>query len=221
MLEYLHSFEGARQNPFKPLVLQQFSAPDSMMGYNNRSISNDIITDLYLDFCQRTRKEESSEYLKTVTGDRSPFHEFLCSNTVATLSNSCMCFTGQHIPISWQSKCCQQPMPAFKAMERQFAKRAEREGSNNELGTKTATLQVVDPHCDSLLFCGCAQRLCQTNAAAEIQESLEGICQCCQQLGIEVPVLVAADNCCQIRNAIIKVLPDADVVLDVYHFLMR
>ncbi|KAH9001813.1 hypothetical protein EDB86DRAFT_2827581 [Lactarius hatsudake] len=64
-------------------------------------------------------------------------------------------------------------------------------------------------------------RLCQTNAAAEIQESLEGIRQRCQQLGIEVPVLVAADNCCQIRNAVIKVLPNADVVLNVYHFLMR
>ncbi|KAH8977453.1 hypothetical protein EDB92DRAFT_1808695, partial [Lactarius akahatsu] len=56
-----------------------------------------------------------------------------------------------------------------------------------------------------------------------IQESLEGIRHRCQQLEIEVPVLVAADNCCQIRNAVNKVPPDADIVLDVYHFhfLMR
>ncbi len=82
----------------------------------------------------------------------------------------------------------------------------------------TVLLQAL---CHHTWFCGRAQRLCQTNAAAEIQESLEGIRQCCQQLRIEVPVLVAADNCCQIRNAVIKVLPNADVVLDVYHFLMR
>jgi hypothetical protein len=69
MLEYLRSFEGARQNPFKPLVLQQFSAPDSTTGYNNKSISDDTITDVYLEFCERTRKGESSEYLKTITGE--------------------------------------------------------------------------------------------------------------------------------------------------------
>ncbi|KAH9001853.1 hypothetical protein EDB86DRAFT_2827611 [Lactarius hatsudake] len=106
-------------------------------------------------------------------------------------------------------------------MERRFAECAEQEGSDNELGTKMATLQVIDPHRDLLLFCGHAQRLCQTNAAAEIQESLKGIHQHCQQLRIEVPVLVAANNCCQIRNTVIKVLPNADTVLDVYHFLMR
>ena len=72
MLEYLCSFEGARQNPFKPVVLQQFSAPDSTMGYNDKSISDEIITKVYLDFSQQTRQEESSEYLKTVTGKQFP-----------------------------------------------------------------------------------------------------------------------------------------------------
>ena len=89
MLEYLHSFEGAWQSPFKPVVLQQFSAPDSTTGYNDRSISDEIITEVYLEFGQKTRQEESSEYLKTVTGkqfllSRLHFHKFLppCSHTV-------------------------------------------------------------------------------------------------------------------------------------------
>ena len=65
------------------------------------------------------------------------------------------------------------------------------------------------------------QRLCQTNAAAEIQEALNGITRRCEELGTEVPIIVTADNCCQIQSAVHKALPHADVVLDVYHFLMR
>ena len=69
MLEYLRSFEGAQNNPFKAVVLQQFSAPNSTTGYNDKTISDDIITELYLEFSQRTRQEESSEYLRTLTGE--------------------------------------------------------------------------------------------------------------------------------------------------------
>jgi len=50
-------------------VLQQFSAPDSTTGYNNKSISDDTITDVYLEFCKQTHQEESSEYLRTITGE--------------------------------------------------------------------------------------------------------------------------------------------------------
>jgi hypothetical protein len=71
MLEYLQSFEGAQQNIFKPTLLQQFSAPNSTTGYNDKTISDDIITELYLNFGQRTRQEESSEYLRTLTGESS------------------------------------------------------------------------------------------------------------------------------------------------------
>ncbi|KAH8976656.1 hypothetical protein EDB86DRAFT_3184219 [Lactarius hatsudake] len=48
-----------------------------------------------------------------------------------------------------------------------------------------AALQVINPHHDSLLFCDCAETL----PAAEIQESLEGICHRRQQrsLKLEVP----------------------------------
>jgi hypothetical protein len=52
MLEYLRSFEGAQKNIFKPIILQQFSAPNSTTGYNDKTISDDIITELYLEFGQ-------------------------------------------------------------------------------------------------------------------------------------------------------------------------
>jgi hypothetical protein len=70
MLEYLRSFERARLNPFKTRSLQQFSAPDSTTGYDDKSISAETITDAYLEFGDRTRQEESSEFLRTLTGKR-------------------------------------------------------------------------------------------------------------------------------------------------------
>jgi hypothetical protein len=68
MLEYLQNFERARVNPFKTHGLQQFSAPDSTTGYDDKSISAETITDAYLEFGDRTRQEESSEFLRTLTG---------------------------------------------------------------------------------------------------------------------------------------------------------
>jgi hypothetical protein len=70
MLEYLRSFEGARQNLFKKCRLQQFSAPNSTTGYDDSSISAETITEAYLEFGGRTRQEESSEFLRTLTGER-------------------------------------------------------------------------------------------------------------------------------------------------------
>ena len=65
------------------------------------------------------------------------------------------------------------------------------------------------------------QRLAQTNSPTEIQEALDSVNRRCDELGVERPVIVTADNCCHIRNSVSKSLPHAEVVLDVYHFLMR
>ena len=69
MLDYLRSIESAPHNNFKSVLLQQFSAPDSTTGYNDTIISDDIITELYLEFSKRTRQEESSEYLRSLKGE--------------------------------------------------------------------------------------------------------------------------------------------------------
>jgi len=65
------------------------------------------------------------------------------------------------------------------------------------------------------------QRFCQTASAAEIEEVLEGIKKRCLELGVPLPELVVVDNCCHVRQTVTKVLPDAHVVLDVFHFIKR
>jgi hypothetical protein len=68
MLEYLSYFNLARPNPFSRTNLQQFSAPLDDDGYGDSPITNDLITDIYLDFIMKTRQEESVEYCKTREG---------------------------------------------------------------------------------------------------------------------------------------------------------
>ena len=65
------------------------------------------------------------------------------------------------------------------------------------------------------------QRLCQTQAAAELTEMLESYVRRCEVLGVASPEQFVVDNCCAFRNAIAKAMPNAVVVLDVWHFKMR
>lgn len=68
MLEYLSYFNLARPNPFNQTYLQKFSAPMDEDGYGDSPITNDLITDIYLEFIMKTRQEESVEYCKTREG---------------------------------------------------------------------------------------------------------------------------------------------------------
>lgn len=65
------------------------------------------------------------------------------------------------------------------------------------------------------------QRLCQTQANGEIEELLGGIRERCNALGVQGPEMVVVDNCCHVRRAIERALPNAKAVLDVWHFIMR
>ncbi|KAJ6460701.1 hypothetical protein C8R47DRAFT_1226202 [Mycena vitilis] len=67
-LEYLRAFE-ARTVPGigDPSPLTAFSAHNDSTGYNGKSITDDLITDVFLEFCNRTRIEECSRYLRTLT----------------------------------------------------------------------------------------------------------------------------------------------------------
>jgi hypothetical protein len=48
--------------------LQVFSEPDNQLGYDVKSISNEIITEVFLNFTTRTRQNESMLYLKSLSG---------------------------------------------------------------------------------------------------------------------------------------------------------
>jgi hypothetical protein len=65
------------------------------------------------------------------------------------------------------------------------------------------------------------QRVCQSQANGEIGEVLAGLKERCEAIGVPYPEIVVADNCCHIRSEVVRHLPSADVVLDVYHLMMR
>ncbi|KAJ6502910.1 hypothetical protein C8R47DRAFT_1251855 [Mycena vitilis] len=67
-LEYLRAFE-TRIVPAlggDPTPLESFSAPYDQTEYNDKSITDDLITDVFLEFSNRTRIEECGKYLRTL-----------------------------------------------------------------------------------------------------------------------------------------------------------
>ncbi|KAF8423457.1 hypothetical protein L210DRAFT_3570273 [Boletus edulis BED1] len=66
-----------------------------------------------------------------------------------------------------------------------------------------------------------AWRLCQTKANAEITELLMGIRRRHEALGLPMPEMMVTDNCCQVRRAVESALPEADCILDMWHFIAR
>ncbi|EGO24993.1 hypothetical protein SERLADRAFT_438585 [Serpula lacrymans var. lacrymans S7.9] len=64
-------------------------------------------------------------------------------------------------------------------------------------------------------------RLCQTQANTEMEELLEGLKSRYEKLDQPLPQMVIVDNCCHVRSAVNKAMPDAQVGLDVFHFIMR
>jgi hypothetical protein len=65
-----HYFNGAAggMTAGRQSGLQVFSEPDNQLGYDVKSISNEIITEVFLDFTTRTRQNESALYLKSLSG---------------------------------------------------------------------------------------------------------------------------------------------------------
>jgi hypothetical protein len=65
---YLEAFERRGPTVFNQFELQTFSKPNEEQGYDNKSITDDIITEIYLEFSNKTRRAESDSYLRTRTG---------------------------------------------------------------------------------------------------------------------------------------------------------
>jgi hypothetical protein len=66
---YLQAFERRHPTPFCPLDLKAFSDPCDMEGYDDRSVTDDMITEVYVEFGNKTRKAESDSYLRTKSGE--------------------------------------------------------------------------------------------------------------------------------------------------------
>jgi hypothetical protein len=69
MLEYLQHFQNRPVSAFSPCKLKAFSSPFATDGYRDDCITHDLITDIYLEYSEQTRKSESNEYLKTLKGE--------------------------------------------------------------------------------------------------------------------------------------------------------
>jgi hypothetical protein len=54
------------QSSVVPAVLKEFSDPCEPDGYNDKPITDDLISDVYLAFSNQTRSSESQEYLRTL-----------------------------------------------------------------------------------------------------------------------------------------------------------
>ncbi|KAF9078661.1 hypothetical protein BDP27DRAFT_1412611 [Rhodocollybia butyracea] len=66
-LDYVKLYELQGNTPFKPLALKAFSSPFDTSGYDGTSITDDLITDIFCNFTETTRHEESAEYLQTLS----------------------------------------------------------------------------------------------------------------------------------------------------------
>ncbi|EGO27694.1 hypothetical protein SERLADRAFT_367262 [Serpula lacrymans var. lacrymans S7.9] len=64
-------------------------------------------------------------------------------------------------------------------------------------------------------------RLCLSQASAKIQETLDGLKLRYKKLGADLPEMIVADHCCHVQAAINVSMPGTQVVLDVFHFIMR
>ncbi|KAF8444445.1 hypothetical protein L210DRAFT_3343076, partial [Boletus edulis BED1] len=42
-----------------------------------------------------------------------------------------------------------------------------------------------------------------------------------EALGLPMPEMMVTDNCCQVRQAVESALPEADCILNVWHFIAR
>lgn len=66
-----------------------------------------------------------------------------------------------------------------------------------------------------------SQRFCQTQSPIEMSEALRGLKRRLDFLGVPYPKIMTVDNCCQVINFLLKIFPDLEVVLCVWHFVMR
>lgn len=70
LLTYKNRLERCARSvvPTLKTSLRQFSKPGDIGGYCDTSITDDMISDVYLKFSRGTRAEESNDHLRTLTG---------------------------------------------------------------------------------------------------------------------------------------------------------
>ena len=67
VLEYLNVSESLLDTQLVPLLLKSFLEPHDKLGFNSNSISNETITEVFLEFGEKTCNKELDEYTCTLT----------------------------------------------------------------------------------------------------------------------------------------------------------
>ncbi|KAJ7029100.1 hypothetical protein C8F04DRAFT_1188031 [Mycena alexandri] len=69
--EYLHAYHTLNMSSgslgFALTSIEPFSAPSAPAGYNDTSITDDMVREVYMSFAERTRSKESPEYLRNLS----------------------------------------------------------------------------------------------------------------------------------------------------------
>jgi hypothetical protein len=109
-LEYVESLQSRpRLSPFEKPSFIPFSAPrrtknDPTHGYDDKSISDEIITEVFTEFGEKTRQRESDDYLCTLSGMQwISWYQDKFQVNIPTSSK--VPFTRSHLPSGSKSDC--------------------------------------------------------------------------------------------------------------------
>ncbi|KAJ6497153.1 hypothetical protein C8R47DRAFT_1212691 [Mycena vitilis] len=172
-LEYLQVYQktyaAPGSLPFLSTSVTAFSLPNEA-GYNDTSITDDLIRDVYMAFIERTRADESDEYLR-------------------------VCLSADN---------------TFKVA-----------GKATVVDASKVRTKVMKGGILSMLNELNEIRFCQSASPVEMYEVLTGLKKRCEELGVPFPQMFVADNCCQIEKEVRRAIPDIQICLDVFHFMIR
>ena len=123
---------------FSPNPLQSFSDPGDTKNYNDKLISNDVITEVFQEFVSGSRERESEDYLRTLSG-KSQFTWLLCSMYHELARDRCQYFIRQHVSCCRKGTCDQRRQAENQSLEGRNHQSYEREWRDHWLGQSTSS----------------------------------------------------------------------------------
>ncbi|TFY83333.1 hypothetical protein EWM64_g678 [Hericium alpestre] len=175
-LDYLNTYQSKHSSFFDYYKLQDFLDPfDPLLG--GASISDEIISEVFLEFTAWSCQSESETYMRTLHG--------ICLSMDAT----------------------------FKVVDKAVIVDKKRKRTTAMQG---GIMSLINEWTEILNW-----TMCQTKRNAEMSQILSGYARRCEELAVDLPEIVVVDDCCHFRSAILQSLPNAKIVLDTYHLMMR
>ncbi|KAG0697389.1 hypothetical protein DFH29DRAFT_878740 [Suillus ampliporus] len=197
-LAYLQALKSRRtarcgMDYFSPNLLQLFSDPGDTKNYNDKPISNDVITEVFQEFASGSRERESEDYLWTLSG-KSQFEWRLCTMNLLEIG----------ISVSFDN--------TFRAVGKALVTSRDKQKIKV---LKGGIISLMNENGEIIGW------FCHGQSNTEITELLDGLKARCEELDVPPPEIFVADNCCHVCSAVTIIFPQASMKLDVWHFIMR